>query len=77
MVKLKKKLDLVKVVFPIMLEQGKKKKQKKDMKNEAKVLKGKFLDLYILQKNLKNLLFIKLRRLEKKGEHFFMEMIEE
>ena len=77
MIKLIKKLDLVKVVFPTMLEQDKKKKQRKDMKNEVKVLKEKFLDLYILQENLKNLLFIKLQKLEKKEENFFTGMVEE
>ena len=74
MVKLKKKLDLVKVLFPITLEKVKKKKQKKDMKNEAKVLKERFLTLYILQENLKNHLSIPLHILVRKVDIFFMEI---
>jgi len=77
MVKLKKKLDLVKVLFPITLGKDKKKKQENVIKNGAKVLKGKFLTLYILQENLKNHLSIPLHMLVKKVDIFFMEIPKE
>ena len=73
MIKLKMKQDTVKVLSPTILEKVKKKRQKKGMKNEVKVLKEKFLDLYILQENLKNLLFIVPQNLGKKGEAFFTQ----
>ena len=48
------------------------------MKNEVKVLKEKFLDLYILQENLKNLLSIPLPHIGlRKVDIFFMEIQKE
>ena len=75
MIKLKKKHDTVKALFPITVAKVKKKNQELDHENKMKVLKEKFGDLSILgvRTGLKNLLFIVLQNLGKKGEAFFTE----
>jgi len=71
MIKLKKKQDTVKALFPTILEKVKKKNQELDYENKMEVLKEKFGDLSTVSENLKNLLFIVLQNLGKKGEAFF------
>ena len=73
MIKLKKKQDTVKALFPIIVAKVKKKNQELDKKNKMKALEEKFGDLSILgvRAGLKNLLFIVPQNLEKKGEAFF------
>jgi hypothetical protein len=72
MIKLEKKQDTVKVLSPTILEKVKKKKQELEHE-KMEVLKEKFGDLSILcvRTGLKNLLFIVLQNLGKKGEAFF------
>ena len=70
MIKLKKKQDTVKALFPTILEKVKKKNQELDYENKMEVLKEKFGDLFIPQESLKNLLFINLPNLEKRKDLF-------
>ena len=74
MIKLKKKQDTVKALFPIIVAKVKKKNQELDHENKMEGLKEKFGDLSIFHESLKNLLFIVLQNLEKKGEAFFTQI---
>ena len=74
MVKLKKKQDTVKALFPTIFEKVKKKNQELDYENKMEVLKEKFGDLSSVSESLKNLLFIVLQNLGKKGEAFFTQI---
>ena len=77
MIKLKKKQDMVKALFPIIVAKVKKKNQESDYENKMEVLKEKFGDLSMVSESLKNLLFIVLQNLGKKGEAFFTQIIGE
>jgi hypothetical protein len=76
MIKLKKKLDLVKVVCPTILEKIKKKKQEFDYKNLEKAFVEKLLLLFMIDNPIQNL-FIHSHPSEKKQEDLFMDRREE
>ena len=57
--------------------EGQKEKSRIRLRNKMEVLKEKFGDLSMVSESLKNLLFIVLQNLGKKGEAFFTQIIGE